>query len=191
MPRNRVADGHSWQISIHMTKKHELAGNCREFLRQISRMLYEFDISCSSIGMTETANKISNNPVFWLAISSQKSIVSFYRHIGFYSEDKNNVLKSCIDDIARHGRLLSKELSLMLANLKERFGTDRMLLSKINTFSSCKYTVRQVEHFRRGESKIPLDFIFALLKINGRRLPEEVPEHVRFLYEISAPSSRQ
>jgi hypothetical protein len=184
----RKGTGHSWQIAVRICKSPDCMGNGKAFLEQIKNLLSEFDVVCSETLRIDGVNEISKNPALHFVIANQPSLVNFGRHIGFYSDDKNRMMVECIMDIAKHGRIKSEELSAMLEETKRMLGTDKSMLSKISLVSSCRYTTRQVEHFRRLETGMPLDFVFALLKTTGKSPPENLPDYVKFLCRLSAPA---
>ncbi|MFH1222582.1 MAG: hypothetical protein V1492_05875, partial [Candidatus Micrarchaeota archaeon] len=72
-----------------------------------------------------------------------------------------------------------------LNELKEKIGSDREVVLRINKFSRTPFTARQFEHIRRGEGKIPLQMAVAAIKIlHKKEYFERIPEHYRDVIKI-------
>lgn len=182
----------SWRIGFYISKSKKYIENAKQFLNQIKSLFNEFEISCSRTGCTEAKNSLGKCPVVHFSISNQKSIVNYYRYMGFYNTEKQKKLENSVLDITRMGRVKSKHISDLLKRTKERFGTDRKLLAEINNLAFRNYTCRQIEHFRRMETKTPYDVLFTIIKItNKKEILNQLPSHVKFLYNFTVPSFRQ
>lgn len=172
----------SWQMGYSLNKQQSLIENGINFLRQIKSLLGEFDIKCGSI-VKHKCNK--DKYTLLLTISNQKSIVNFYQKIGFINFLKQDKLKKAVIEILKKGRIKSKELSLLLKELKTKFGSDKNTISKINKITFKNYTKRQFEHFRRSETRIPFEILFTAIKItNKRKVLNQLPDYVNTLWEL-------
>jgi hypothetical protein len=103
-----------------------------------------------------------------LSISNNDSVFNFYKNIGFLSEKKNKKIKFAASLVRKYKRVNADSYSHILRKLKENVGTDQETIEVINTISEIKYSYRQFEHMRRGESSIPIDMVNAVLSLLGR-----------------------
>ncbi|MBM3303698.1 MAG: hypothetical protein FJY76_01265 [Candidatus Aenigmarchaeota archaeon] len=184
MPFRKSKRHHAFQMSLFMNKSSHLLQNSIDFFSQIIKLLECFGVACSRIA--SRPHSIGKNTTYF-TITNQKSIVNFYRNIGFSSPDKQARLKSCILDISRFHRLKSGFVCELIQEMKNRIGTDFNLATCVNNFTENKYSKRQMEHFRRNEIAVPLEIISALIKIkNDETILEKMPYYVQTLLKLES-----
>ncbi len=184
-PRRRLRSC-SFQIDLCMVKKDEFLSNGLRFLSQIGELLKAFGVNTCKIGYYAKRKGLKKaNHVFHFSIMQQISIINFYRNIGYFKGEKQRLLKKAVFEIAKSGRIREKPACNLIAEMKDVFGTDRKLAAEINKYTENSYTNRQMEHFRRNETALPLEFLWALIKIReGKAILGELPAYVTFLYEL-------
>ena len=142
----------------------------------MKNILNEFDVTTGGV-----CQHLKKNSKFMLlmSISARKSIVNFYKNIGYLNQTKQERLSFAVKEIFKLLRLDLKENSIVLEKLKRIYGTDKETLNFMNKELSSNYSYRQFEHFRRNESMVPLEIIiFALQKTNHENY---LPEWAKFL----------
>ncbi len=178
----------SFQIDLTMVKSKPYLESALCFFEQIKRLLLEFGVKSTRIIYFQKRDCPKDYKyIFNFSIMRQKSIVNFYRHVGYFGGEKQKLLTDVVIKISAFGRIRSNQLCALISELKCVFGTDRSLANEINKFTKKKYSNRQMEHFRRNETKVPLELLFALIKIKkDEAILKELPEHVQFLYELNS-----
>lgn len=178
----------SWQMTYSMNKERNLLENGVKFLKQIEKLLGEFNIKCGGIGQyKDEGNKYNLH----FSFSNQISIVSFYQKISFINLAKQKRLENAVIKILRKGRIKSKEIYPLLERLRRKFGSDKKAINEINKSTVKIYSKRQFEHFRRSETKIPYEVLFATIIINkNEKILNKLPEHVKELWKIFSYRSR-
>jgi hypothetical protein len=155
---------------------------------QIKRLLSEFDISSGKIHIRRAKYKKYSNYnkyTFILFISNHKGIINFYKQIGFLNRQKQGRLQNFIYKIYMNARMFFSCLPFLLNELKEKIGTDREVVLRINKFSRTPFTDRQFEHIRRGEGRIPLQMAVAAIKIlHKKEYFERIPGHYQDVINI-------
>lgn len=178
----------SFQISLCMVKNDDFLSNAIHFLSQIKDLLNSFGVKTSKIWHhTKLKGFKPGNKVVHFSIMDQSSIINFYRNIGYFSKEKQKLLKEAVFEISKFGRIKATHVCAMISGLKNIFGTDKMLASEINKFTERKYSNRQMEHYRRNETALPLELLFALIKIKKEKtILNELPDNVHFLFELNS-----
>jgi len=177
----------SFQIALFMVKSEKFLQNAIYFFSQIKELLAGFGVSTSKIGNYDKhLGSKDGKKKLHLAISGQISIINFYRNLGYFNPEKQKPLEEAAIAISKFGRTKAKPVCLLIAELKNAFGTDRMLAFEINRLTVKKYSNRQIEHYRRSETAVPLELLFALIKIKKEKnILGELPEHIKFLYDLN------
>jgi hypothetical protein len=140
------------------------------YIEQIKSLLAEFGIRA---GKVHVRLHQKDKYTIMLFISNNDSVFNFYKNIGFINENKNLKLKTAVSLIRKFKRVKPAHYLSILNELKNKIGTDKETVLRINTISDAKYTYRQFEHMRRGEGLIPIDMInsvFTLLKKENERI---------------------
>lgn len=173
----------SAEINFCFNKHQTCADNGMKFMLQILALLGEFSIKTGKIHKRRVVYKAcADKFAFMLFIANNKSIINYYRKIGFLNRKKQNKLSSYIYKLFKNARIPSDFLPKLLTELKEKFGSDKETISEINKYSKVHFTYRQFEHIRRGEGKIPIQMVIAAIKIlNKRNYFKRIPEHYRYL----------
>ncbi|MCX6798906.1 MAG: hypothetical protein NTW59_02290 [Candidatus Diapherotrites archaeon] len=191
-PYRKSKVGHGFQTALFMNKDPRILENGIAFLRQIIKLLNFFGVSCSKVVSRQYSGGFnSKKNTVYFTITSQKSVVNFYRNIGFLNPLKQSRLESCVLDISKFHRFESDAVCKLMEEVKEKIGADRKLAACINSFTEARYSKRQMEHFRRKETWIPLELVWALIKIKkDEAILKELPDYVQALYkfEPSAPA---
>jgi hypothetical protein len=154
----------SIEMNYSMNKHYALISNAELFLNQIKELLAEFEITCGKIHVRRCDG---DKFTLILFITNQLSILNFHTKIGFLNDEKVQRLEAAVARINKYRRVDGGYA--FLRELKEKLGTDRAAVAKINELSEVKYTYRQFEHMRRGESLIPVDMLNAATKILNRK----------------------
>jgi len=187
-PRVKTNREFSFEIGLIMIKVEEHANNAFRFFSQIKNLLKEFGIKpTKTISYPKKHGFRTSKFAFHFSITRQSSIVNFYRHIGYFNVAKQELLKATVVKLSKFARVRAEPVCILISDLKKNFGTDKLLAREINKFTEKSYTNRQVEHFRRRETKLPLEFLFALIKIKKEKaILKELPKYVQFLYEVNS-----
>lgn len=187
-PHLKSNRGFSFEISLLMVKTEKHADNAFQFFHQIKTLLKEFRMNPTrTISFPKKHGFKASKLAFTFSIIQQQSIVNFYRYVGYFNPEKQVVLKDAVLKISKFGRVREKPICALISELKEVFGTDRNLSTEINKFTEKKYSNRQVEHFRRNETTLPLEFLSALIRIKkDKAILKELPEYAQFLYGLNS-----
>ena len=135
------------------------------YIEQIKSLLAEFGIRAGKI---HVRHHQKDKFTIMLFISNNDSVFNFYKNIGFINEKKNLKLKRAVSLIRKYKRVKPDQYFSILTELKDKIGTDKETIKRINSISTIKYTYRQFEHMRRRESFIPIDMINAVLILLGK-----------------------
>jgi hypothetical protein len=184
VPYRKKDRPHTFQMGLVMNKSKILLRNGVDFFCQLRELLNEFGVSCSKIETRPTSSYLSKGGYsIYFSITNQKSIIYFYQNIGFLNDTKQAKLESCFKEIHMYHRLRFNCIGRLFDQAKYIIGTDKQIAEKINKFTNTKYTNRQMEHFRRNETSVPLEVIFALIKIKkDRTILNELPDYVAKIY---------
>lgn len=154
---------------------------------QIKELLTEFGINCGKIHVRPSKYN-SDKYTFILFISNQKSIINFYKNIGFLNREKQSKLQKFLYRIYVNGRIRFNQFPVLLSELKDKLGTDRKSVEELNRLSRVPFTCRQFEHMRRGELRIPIQMVVCAIKIlNKKEYFEKIPMHFQDVIRIYEP----
>ncbi|MCI0503885.1 hypothetical protein L0Y65_04190 [Candidatus Micrarchaeota archaeon] len=148
------------EMNYTMNKHKDFISNGEQFLSQLKTLLSQFGVSSGKIHIRYCAKE---KYTLMLFITNGPSILRFHEKIGFLNDDKIQRLETAVFRINKYRRI--NQGAEILARLKDKSGTDRIAIEKINEISQVRYTRRQFEHMRRGETLIPIDMLFAARKI--------------------------
>lgn len=176
------------EINFCFNKHQNYLANGKNFMLQIKGLLNVFNIKSGKIHIRKTVyTKYSNYDkyTFMLFISNHKSIINFYKNIGFLNRRKQGKLQRQIYAIYKNARISFNLMPRILSELKEMIGTDKEAIEWVNKYSKIKFTHRQFEHMRRGELKIPIQMVLSAIKIlNKKEYFGKIPEHYRDVINI-------
>ncbi len=171
------------EINFVMNKQISYMASGKEFLEDLKELLSEFYIYAGEIHVRHCKD---DKYTFMLFISNFESIVNFYRFIGFLSDRKNEKLKIAMKRIYRKARVEPKLIVHVLLALKNKIGSDKKIVNTINLSSGVKYSCRQFEHMRRGESNIPIHLVVCISAIlNNWRHITNLPDHLKYLISLN------
>ncbi|MEW6036537.1 MAG: LAGLIDADG family homing endonuclease [Candidatus Micrarchaeota archaeon] len=148
------------EMNYSMNKHEAIVSNGQQFLLQVKELLSDFGVTAGRIHVRPCAG---DKYTILLFVTNHLSILNFHENIGFLGETKRRKLETAVSIITKHRRTSGGSDVLRL--LKEKVGSDRAAISRINKLSQVKCSLRQFEHMRRGESLIPVDMVNAALKI--------------------------
>ena len=156
----------TWTIHYSASVNPRYLETTLTFFEQLRFLLAQFGVV---MGENPTKyHKLNGNVMVITSISSRKSITNFYRFIGYLNPIKQKRLEFAVANISRLARVKCK--TNLLENMKKIFGTDTDTLGFINVFLCSNYTYRQFEHFRRGESVIPIEILALAERITERKI---------------------
>ncbi|MDD5340396.1 MAG: LAGLIDADG family homing endonuclease [Candidatus ainarchaeum sp.] len=148
-----------------VTNKHmDFIKSGEAFLEQLAAILSEFGIKSGKIHVRHCKK---DKFTLMLFVTNGRSVINFYKHIGFLNKKKKDKLRLVVLRLRTHRRI--RYGSHILQELKLKTGTDREAVEIVNNLSKMEYTYRQFEHMRRGESGIPADMLNGALKALGRK----------------------
>ncbi len=187
-PRVKTNRKFSFEIGLTMVKTKELLGNAFKLFSQIKELLSGFRInSTRTITYPKSNSFETSKHAFGFSITNQFSIVNFYRYISYFNPKKQRVLKKAVIEISKFSRIRSKEVCALVSEMKIFFESDRLLAIELSKLTGKNYSHRQLEHFRRNESKVPLEVLFSLIKIkDDEAILNELPNHIMFLYTLDS-----
>jgi len=170
-------------INFVMNKHVDYLQNAQLFLTQIKSLLNDFDISAGKIHIRPAAKE--DKYTLMLAFANQKSLVNFYKHIGFSNPKKQKRLANIVHKIYLDGRVIEDFPPDILVDLKNAYITDKETAKRLNELLSTNYTTRQLEHMRRGETRIPIRLLHgAIILLKKKDYLMQVPEHYRLLMQL-------
>lgn len=171
------------EISLTMNKHQLHIENARGFLQQIRSLLEEAHIMSGKIHVRFCEN---DKYTLMLFITNQKSAINFFR-AGFLNKEKQQCLHRLLLRIYLYGRADGQNIAKSLIELREKAGSDKEAVTLLNAHGGA-YTVRQFEHMRRGESKIPVrTVVLAARLLNNEKYLDGLPEHFRYLISLFTP----
>lgn len=153
-----------FEINFVMNKHLGLLENGKEYFQQIRDMLSVFSVKANEI---HTRRCKGEKYTLMLFITNRPSILKFQRYIGLLSREKSRKLDSAVEKIKVYGKIGG--YSELLSSLKGYLGSDHEAVRHINRVSKLRYTCRQFEHMRRGESLATFDIINAAERILGKK----------------------
>lgn len=178
----------SFQIALNIVKNEKYSNNALRFLSQIREMMACFNIETSKAWhYSKCIGLKTGNGMFRFSIMKQSSILNFYREIGYFNEEKQEALEGAIRQIAKFGRIKNGSVCELINKVKNSLGSDNALAKELSKHTERNYTKRQIEHYRRKESALPLELLSALIKISGENeILKTIPENICFLQKIDS-----
>ncbi|VVC04199.1 Replication factor C small subunit [Candidatus Bilamarchaeum dharawalense] len=148
------------ELNYCMNKRKDHIHNGVMFMLQIKNLLLHFGVKA---GKLHIRHHKTDKFTLLLFVTNNNSVLNFYKYVGFLSRKKNFRLNLAVNRINQVRRV--NYGSHLLTSLKNKFGTDNRAVLRLNQNSPVKYTLRQFEHMRRGESRIPLTMLLIASKI--------------------------
>lgn len=148
------------ELNYCMNKHKDLVQNGVKFIQQIKDMLFTFGVRA---GKPHVRHHKKDKFTIMLFVTNSLSVLNFAKYIQFLNRKKNFRLNLAVNRINKFRRVADG--SHILRSLKEKIGTDKQAVSMINLFSKTRFTYRQFEHMRRGESRIPIRMLTTASKI--------------------------
>lgn len=169
-------------ITLSFNKQKKRVNNGKLFLLQIKKLLNEFDIASGSIHIRQCRK---DKYTLILSLTNQRSIINFYKQIGFLGREKQGRLQKFIYKIYRNARIPFSAMPFLLTELKKKLGTDKTAVMEINRISKTPFTYRQFEHMRRDGLDIPIEMAVAAIKILGKKeYFGKIPQHYQYVVKI-------
>ena len=178
----------SAEINFCFNKHHRCLKTGKRFMSQIKCLLNEFNVSSGKIHIRKARyEKFPDYDKYMvmLFITNHKSIINFYKQIGFFNREKQGRLQKFIYKIYVNARVPFRSMPFLLNEVKEKIGSDKETVLEINKYSKIPFTYRQFEHMRRGELKIPIQMVLSAIKIVGKKeYFEKIPKHYQDVINI-------